>query len=66
MDSCDVEINLSPIGVIIMNRNFIFGAYAAVCLVGFALNTNLRSLPDPDPFFNEEKKSIPFAGQILK
>lgn len=36
MDSCDVEINLSPIGVIIMNRNFIFGAYAAVCLVGFA------------------------------
>ena len=36
MDSCDVETNLSPIGVIIMNRNFIFGAYAAVCLVGFA------------------------------
>ena len=36
MDSCDIEINLSPIGVIIMNRNFIFGAYAAVCLVGFA------------------------------
>ena len=36
MDSCNVETNLSPIGVIIMNRNFIFGAYAAVCLVGFA------------------------------
>ena len=36
MDSCDIKTNLSPIGVIIMNRNFIFGSYVAVCLVGFA------------------------------